>query len=215
MISLKREGDVCILTVSELLDLETVQGMHEVLDQVEQSTDAEILILTGAGKFFNNGLNLPFLMNLDADQQQEFNQQLTRLFGRLLGFPLPTVAAINGHAFAGGAVLAAVCDMRIMRQDRGWWCLNEVNVGVPIVESVMAMLSAKMPKHVLSEVVLTGRRYTAAEAKAAGIVDATASEDGLFEAACNVAAGMAGKERGIFTSLKRTLYSEEIAGLMP
>jgi enoyl-CoA hydratase/carnithine racemase len=210
MATLNREGSTYFLTVSEVLDPETVPMMNALLDQVESCSDARSLVLTGSGKFFCNGLNLPVLLELSDEGKKEFDKQVHHFFGRLLGFPLPTVAAINGHAFAGGAILALVCDYRVMREDRGWWCLNEVNVGVPIPASTMAMLVAKLPHKTLREGILCGHRYTGKEALVADIVDAVSSDDELLGQSLELVADMADKDRSIFSTLKRNLYAREM-----
>lgn len=89
--------------------------IHEALDEVEAESEGDsALVLTGEGKFFSNGLNLPELSKLEAPDKDRFWQELTRAMGRLVVSPVPTVAALNGHAFAAGAVFALACDYRLM-----------------------------------------------------------------------------------------------------
>ena len=107
--------------------------MLEVLDAVEADCEGSAgLVLAGEGKFFNNGLNVEVIMALKGDDMRRFGESMGQILGRLLLAPLPTVAAVNGHAFAAGAFLALVCDYRIMREDRGWFCISEVDAGVSI-----------------------------------------------------------------------------------
>jgi enoyl-CoA hydratase/carnithine racemase len=131
---------------------------------------------------------------------------------RLISLPIPTVAAINGHAFAGGAFVTLGCDYRVMRADKGWFCISEVDVGVPIGDPMMGLLKAKLSPQIAREAALTGKRYPAQEALAVGIVDAISEEDALLDNATALATSMAGKERVIFGLIKKQLYADVIAG---
>ena len=210
MIEHTREGVIHCLAMQNgenLLEPDFFRVLNEKLDAVEaESRGDAALVLTGDGKFFSNGLNLPALGALKSEELSVFARDLRRSMGRLVVFPIPTVAAINGHAFAGGAILAAACDYRIMREDRGWLCVAEVDVGVPLDPALMGLLQAKLNPSTLRSCVLEGRRYTGQQALAAGWVDALALEADLLPAARKHAAGLASKEREIFSSLKRTLW---------
>ena len=110
MIEHAREGNVHVVTLGDdanLINPAFVARLHEVLDAVEAASDgASGLVLTARGKFFSNGLDVAELMQLPPDAMKQFNRDLVRAFGRLVTLPVPSVAAVNGHAFAGGAVLA-------------------------------------------------------------------------------------------------------------
>jgi enoyl-CoA hydratase/carnithine racemase len=119
---------------------------------------------------------------------------MAEIHKRFLVLPCPTVAAMNGHAFAGGAFMALSCDYRIMREDRGWFCVSEVDVGVPIPPAMMGILQGKLPAN------------TADEAIAAGIADGKAPMDELLEQAKALASQLGTKEPGIFKTLKKTWF---------
>jgi len=142
-----------------------------------------------------------------------FGAKMGQIMGRLLLLPVPTVAAINGHAFAAGAFLALACDYRIMRADRGWICISEVDAGVPISAPMMDLLKAKITPQTARDAVLTGQRYAADDAIAAGMADARAAEADLLAEAKALAGSLASKQRRIFRTLKRTLYADVAAGL--
>lgn len=183
------------------------QRMLEILAEVEGDCDrGASLVLAGAGKFFCNGLNLEKVVTLTPDEMAIFSRRMGEIHQRLLKLPCPTVAAVNGHAFAAGAFLALSCDYRIMRQDRGWFSVSEVNVGVPIPPAMMGILHAKLPPNTTRDAVLTGKRYTADEAIAAGIFDGKAPLDELLEHAKAMATQLGTKEPGIFKTLKQTLF---------
>ncbi|MGH9017994.1 MAG: enoyl-CoA hydratase-related protein, partial [Acidimicrobiales bacterium] len=118
------------------------------------------------------------------------------------------VAAVNGHAFAAGAMLASAHDFLVMRDDRGFWCLPEVDLGLPLPPAMFAVLAAKLPQGTLADASLTGRRYTAAEAQAAGIVHRVVPEDAVLDTAVELASTLAAKNRSIVGAHKRLLYGE-------
>lgn len=212
MINLCNDGGVYTITMTS--DGNTIcpdwqQQMLAILDQVETDCGEDTaLVITGENKFFNNGINLDAVKKLNESDNKEFIRNLLEICRRILILPFPTVAAINGHAFAGGAFLAMSVDYRIMREDRGWICLSEVDVGVPINKPMMDILSAKLPPATVRDAVLTGKRYTADEAIAAGFVDSKAASEVLLDKALELATTLASKESGIFKELKQTLYKD-------
>lgn len=156
---------------------------------------------------------MPVVMQYAPEKIEVFNKALKKLFGRLMNFKMPTVAAINGHAFAAGAFLTLACDYRVMRNDRGWFCVSEVDVGVPIGAAEMAMAKDKLSASVCRDAVLTGIRYTSAEGLAVNIIDEVCSEEDLIPTALEMMSDLAEKKRGIFKALKTTLYGKTAAGL--
>lgn len=215
MIELSRDGDVHVVTMNA--EPNTVQptfvaAMHDALDEVEASGTGAI-VLTGIGKSFNVGLDVPVVMSLQGEDAKSFGRNLMRMMERLLIGPIPSVAAINGHAFAAGAFIALACDFRIMRADRGWMCISEIDVGVPIGPPLMNILRNKLAAQVVAEAVLTGKRYAADDAIAAGFADGAASEEELLGVAVKRASELAAKERGIMTTLKKQLWADVAANL--
>ena len=122
--------------------------------------------------------------------------------------PVPTVAALNGHTFAGGAILALAHDYRVMREDRGWVCLPEVDLQIPFTDGMAAMLRRKMTPSTERDAVLLGRRFTGPEALAAGMVDALAPEDEVLNRALELVAPLVTKGRAIVGKLKAGMYGD-------
>jgi len=214
---LTRDGDIHVVTLNHgpnMIDPAWQARMLDMLDAVEADCEGDAaLVLTGEGKFFSNGLDVEVVMGLQGEDRALFGTSMNQIMGRLLMLPVPTVAAVNGHAFAAGAFLALACDYRVMREDRGWICVSEVDVGVPISAPMMNLLQAKLSPQTARDAVLTGKRYTADEAVAAGLADAKAAETDLLAEAKKLAGSLAGKQRRIFKTLKRTLHAEVGAGL--
>jgi len=123
IVDLKKEGDVFILTMrsgENRFNRTFVDAMNEALDSVEKSTGpAALVTIGGEEKFYSNGLDLTWLAGDGQSEAPRFIQAVLKLLGRIMAFPMPTAAAINGHAFAAGAMLALAHDFRVMRSDRG------------------------------------------------------------------------------------------------
>ena len=185
----------------------SVDALNNALDQVEAVEGPCALVTTGEGKFYSNGLDLDWIMGA-GDEANGFVDDVHKIFGRILAFPAITVAAINGHAFAGGAMLAAAHDFRVMRSDRGYWCLPEVDLGLPFSDGMTAAVTARLPADAAHDAMITGRRYTAEEALALGIVTDTSDEARLLDLAIDLAAPIAGKDRNVIGEHKRLLFGE-------
>jgi enoyl-CoA hydratase/carnithine racemase len=185
----------------------SVDRWHAVLDELEAVEGPLALVVVGEGRFFSNGLDLDALA-ADRDAARAVVDDVHRLFGRLLLFPAYTVGALNGHTFAAGAMLACCLDARVMREDRGYWCLPEADLGLPLTEAMFAAVTARLPVAVAAEAMNTARRYTAAEARAAGIVEHTAPEAEVLDRAVELAAPLAAKDRSVIARHKQMLFGE-------
>ena len=129
---------------------------------------------------------------------------------RLVGFPMGTVAAINGHCFAAGAMVALCHDVRIMRNDRGWFCLPEVDIRIPFTEGMNSLIVGKLNPSTAHEAMVTGKRFTGEEAVQAHIASAAVPEEALLETAVAAAQALAGKDHETISTIKRRLYAGTI-----
>jgi Delta3-Delta2-enoyl-CoA isomerase len=207
VISLDRDGDVWILRMAageNRFNQDWLDAMNAALDQVAAADGPAALVSTGEGKFYTNGLDLGWLAG--HPDAAAFLTAVNRLFGRLLTLPLPVVAAVNGHAFGAGAVLAIAHDVLVMREDRGYWCMPEADLGLPVTPPMYAVLEAKLPRRTAQEAILTGRRYGGTDAAAAGIVHQAVAEDLVLPRAVELAAGLAAKDRRTLAGHKRLLF---------
>src|SRR4051794_25049164 len=129
MPTLDRHGDVFVLDLGDgenMIEPEMVTEVNRLVDEVERSPEPRALVTCGRGKCYSTGLDLGW-MAAHQDGIQSLATSMHELFARLLELPVPTVAALNGHAFAGGAMLALAHDYRVMREDRGYFCLPEID----------------------------------------------------------------------------------------
>ncbi len=135
------------------------------------------------------------------------------LLARVLEIGVPTVAALQGHTFAGGAMFALAHDQRVMRADRGYFCLPEVNINIPFTVGMSALIAARLPQPALHEAMSTGRRYGGVNAAAAGIVDEAVPEDQVRARAIERAAAQAAKGSDVLRTIKQRLYSDALSAL--
>jgi enoyl-CoA hydratase/carnithine racemase len=216
VVSQEREGDVTILRMTageNRFNPAMLEAIGGALDQVEAQDGPGAVVLTGEGKFFSNGLDLDWMASAPEGGAEELLQRVHALLARLLVFPTATVAAVNGHSFAAGAMMAAACDARVMRADRGFVCLPEVDIGLPFTPGMTALLRARLPAATAHEAMTTGRRYGGEQALAAGLVDEAVPEDRVLGAAIERAAALAAKPRATLGAIKRNLYADAVAKL--
>jgi enoyl-CoA hydratase/carnithine racemase len=209
-ISLTREGDVGVLTWREgenRINHDSLARLNELLDELETSDGPLALVLTGDGKFFSNGLDLgrfePF-----SDEYHATLKELRRTVGRFLIFPAYSVAAINGHAFAGGALISLAFDYRVMREDRGYWCMNEVGIGLAVDAELWPILTNRLPRATAIHAVSTAHRYPAPEALGRGIVEEMASGDEVLRRAIEVAQEASTIDKRALRYQKRVIYGD-------
>jgi enoyl-CoA hydratase/carnithine racemase len=181
------------------------------LDRIE-SGEAKALVTTGSGKFYSNGLDLDWLA-AHSDQGDWYVDQVQRLLARVLTAPVPTVAAVNGHAFGAGAMLGIAHDFRVMRADRGYYCFPEVDIHIPFTPGMAALIQARLTPAAALEAMTTGRRYSGEEAEVIGLVTSTAPEGKVMASALDMVAGLKGKDPGTLKAIKSTMYSSVITAL--
>jgi enoyl-CoA hydratase/carnithine racemase len=214
VIDLSREGEVFLLRVDageNRFVPDTLRGWNEALDEVEAFDGPMALVTTGAGKFYSNGLDLDYM--LASDDPQAYLRRVLDVMARILVFPAYTVAAINGHAFGAGAQIALAHDARVMRADRGYFCMPEVDMKAPLHPGMTAIIQARLPRQCAHEVIVTGTRYGAELALERRIVDAVAPEEEVVSRAVALAAPYAAKAHPVMATLKRGMYPHVLEAL--
>lgn len=169
------------------LSLAALADINAALDDLLEVDGPLALVFTGFDRFFCNGVDLQAGGGA-PDVIERIVREFKRMLGRLLVYPAFCVAAINGHAFGAGAILACAFDYRIMREDRGYWCVNERALGIALDGGLFATLNHRLAPAVALEAVETSHRYTGAEALASHIVDETQDESTLISRAIEIAA---------------------------
>jgi enoyl-CoA hydratase len=208
MIERSDVGPVAVIRMAHgkasALDVEFLLALSAAFDEVAAS-GSRAVVLTGRGSIFGAGVDLIRLLEGGRPYLETFLPALSACFLGLFRLPKPTVAAINGHAIAGGCVLACACDQRIMARGRWRIGVNELIVGVPFPLAVVEIMRAAMAANHARTAVLTGRTYGPDEALACGLVDELSDEPSLLERATTVAAGLAAIPAGSYRLTKETL----------
>ncbi len=215
MPTLNRDGDVFVLNLGEgenRFNPDSVGALNTLIDEVECAEAPRALVLAADGKIWSNGLDLEwFAANLDS--VNDFLAEMHGLFARVLKMGVPTVAALQGHTFAAGAMLALACDIRVMRADRGFFCMPEVDIRIPFTPGMSSLIQARLAPQTAHEVMTTGRRFGGEEALAAGIVQQVASADELPAVALANATALAGKDPVTLATIKQRMYGPTLAAL--
>lgn len=215
MVTISHDGPVWTLDLGadeNRFSPDWLETVGEALDRIESTTEPAVLVSTGGGKFYSNGLDLEWL-GQNLDHHDSYVERVEALFARVLTLPVPTVAAVNGHAFGAGAMLAMAHDYRVMREDRGYFCFPEVDIHIPFTPGMNALVTSKLTPRTALDAMATGRRYGGGEAAAVGLVDGSASADELAEAAAGLVRDLAGKDRATLGTIKARMFADVVTAL--
>ena len=193
---------------------EWIDAVTAALDEVAQagSSSKKGLVITSTGKFFTNGLDTDYIF-AHGDQLPASLDRVHALYATVRTSPVPTVAAINGHAFGAGAMLSLCADHRVMRTERGFWSLPEAALNMPFTAGMATLVGTRLPDATATEAMLTARRYGAADALAAGIVEETVGVDDLLPRARTVASERIATGGTNLATIKQGLRLELLAQL--
>jgi enoyl-CoA hydratase/carnithine racemase len=215
MPTLDRQNNVFILDVGDgenRFHPDWIASVHTALDEVEKVPGPCALVTAATGKFFSNGLDLEWL-GAHGDQYEAYVVSVHELLARISALPVFTVAALQGHTFAAGAMLSLAHDMRVMRADRGFWCLPEADLGIPFTRGMSALIQARLAPQTAHEAMITARRYGGADAAAAAIVDRVVDEDAVRSTAVELAGLHAGKAGAVLGTIKARIYAQVLETL--
>jgi Delta3-Delta2-enoyl-CoA isomerase len=202
---------LCMRSGENRFNWSFLDALMAARDEIERAPEPSALVTLGEGKFYSNGLDLEWMGGPGRAQAEACIDRVHELLARMLTFPTITVAALNGHAFAAGAMFALAHDFRVMRSDRGYFCLPEVDIHIPFTLPMSALIQARLSKATAHEAMTTGRRYTAEQALAANIVQQTAAEADVLTRAVALAKTYAGKHSATLAAIKKTAYREVLA----
>ncbi|KQS65832.1 enoyl-CoA hydratase-related protein [Modestobacter sp. Leaf380] len=215
MPTLDRHDDVFVLDLGDTENRfhpDWLTAVHAALDEVEAAEGPRALVTAATGKFFSNGLDLDWL-GAHRDQYETYLADVQVLLARCLSLPLVTVAALQGHVFAAGAMLSLAHDTRVMRADRGFWCLPEADIGLPFTVGMSALIQARLAPQTAHESMTTARRYGGEDARAAGIVEHAVAEDAVRDTAVELAAALTGKAGPTLGTIKARMYAPVLDAL--
>ena len=205
MIEFEERGGITILRMARgkgnALNLELAEALNHALDELESGT-ARAGIITGQGSIFGAGVDLLTLVKGGAVYVRQFLPMLQRLLERFATFPKPLVAAVNGHAIAGGAILMLACDRRLLARGAARVGLTEARVGVLFPPWALEIARFATPPQHFSTLILTGRTWPPEEALARGMVDELVEPGELLGRACGMAEELAAIPATAFAATK-------------
>jgi enoyl-CoA hydratase len=216
MIDSKIVNGIAVLTLTHgkanALDIEFCDALATRFDDLRKA-DTKAVVLTGQGKIFSAGVDLKRLSAGGAGYIHQFLPALHRLFEAVFFHPKPVVAAINGHAIAGGCVLACCADRRIMARDAGRIGVTEILVGVPFPALAFEIVRFAVPLRHLPEFTLFGKTYAVDEALRRGWVDEVTEPGKLIDDAVAVAQKLALLSPAAFAQTKLQIRQPVTEGL--
>ena len=221
MIKLKKKDSIYFLTMDageNRWNTTFVREIAKALDKIDDDEGQAALITSSTNsKFFSNGLDLDWMQapedHPEGGDREVFGKEFMYLMGRFITLPIPTVCALNGHTFGAGFMFALSHDFRIMREDRGFICANEMQLGLPIPRPELALFKHKIPANAFFETVQLSKRWTGTDALKAGIVQKVSSFEELSDVALIKAKELAplANNRKNFGHQKEMLYGENAA----
>lgn len=188
-----------------------LDDIDDALDQAV-SDGAQGLVTTADGKFYSNGLDLDWL-SAHTDQAQWYIGRVHQLLARMLTLSIPTAAAVVGHAFGAGAMLAVAHDFRVMRADRGYFCFPEVDIRIPFNPGMAALIQSKLTPRAAVASMTTGRRFSGPDAEQFGIVDVACPADVVTDTAVDELRPLQGKDPGTLGAIKTTMFGHVVRAL--
>ena len=185
-----------------------IDELSRTFGALAEDPDVRAIILTGTGKFFSFGFDIPQFLGYDRERFTRYLTSFTGLYREIFLHPKPVVAALNGHTIAGACMVATACDCRIMVSGKARISLNEINFGSSVFAGSTEMLRLLVGHRGAESVLLSGAMYSAEEALRMGLVDRVVSEEDLEAEADRVAREHAAKDPDAYRSIKGLLRRE-------
>jgi enoyl-CoA hydratase/carnithine racemase len=211
----KKDDAVAIITMTNgenRLNPVFNQSMLDVLQEIEEDqTISAVVIQSNDPKCWSLGIDLNWIQEKmnekDFPAMRGFLYGLNDVFKKILLYPVPVIACIGGHCVAGGAILACVCDFRFMRSDRGFFFFSEIDVNIPFLPGMIALVKRAVPYYKFNEMLLSGYRYGASEMEKHHVIQkACENEEELMKETLAFAQTFK-KNRGPFREIKKRLHS--------
>lgn len=213
MVELVEKDGIFIMYIPKTFTTDVVLEIECNLDKIEFHNGPTALIFASkTPKIFSAGMDLKFMLKNGISSGTFIFTALMKLFGRLLKFGVPTIAAINGHAVAGGLLLAMALDYRVMSNDIGSAKMTEVSLGMTLPRGGNHVLNAKLAPSVQRDLVLRGKAFTPQECLEKGIVDYLVPSTGVLEKALEIAKEVMqfGEKKKVYEMLKISTYNDAV-----
>jgi enoyl-CoA hydratase/carnithine racemase len=181
-----------------------VEELSATFGTLQSDTEVSAVVLTGRGKFFSFGFDIPEFLSYTREEFTNYLISFTTLYRNLFIYPKPLVAALNGHAIAGGCMIALACDRTIMVQGSAKISLNEILFGSSVFAGCTEMLQFRTGSRA-SDVLYSGAMYSPAEAQEIGLVAEVVGPDALLDRAREIARELDSRRPAAFASIKSLL----------
>ncbi len=218
ILSWEKDGTVAVITMNNGENRHNPDFNRAILDAFDEiendETISSVVITSSDEKNWSQGIDVEWILgamnNKEIQSIKDFMYGLNRIFTRILYFPMPVIASINGHAFGDGAIMACACDFRFMKADRGYFCFPEVDINIPFLPAMLAIIKKAFPYYKLEELVYSGKKTAADELESSHvIVKACENAETLLEDAKAFASTFT-KNRAIFEQHKKRLHKHII-----
>jgi enoyl-CoA hydratase/carnithine racemase len=210
----KKDETVAVITMNNgenRHNPDFVKAMLDTFDEIEKDESIYSVVITSSdSKNWSLGIDLVWISGAMANKEfqaiKDFMYGLNQVFKRIVYYPMPVIAAINGHAFGDGTLFACACDFRFMRADRGYFCFPEVDISIPFLPAMLALIKKAMPYYEAEYLIFSGKRAAAAELEENhAIVKACENEEELMRESLAFAKTFV-KKRAIFEQHKIRLH---------
>jgi enoyl-CoA hydratase len=211
---IERELEDGILTLrlahgkASAMDVELLEALEA---ELHGAADARAVVLTGTGGIFSAGVDLFRIVEGGAAYVDRFVPLLSSFVRAMFALPVPVVAAVNGHAIAGGGVMTLAADYRLMAEGNGRIGVPELVVGVPFPAAALEVVRFVVPRHRVQALLYTGRTLAPHDALADGLLDEVVPADALAARAREVAVQLASLPPEVFRATKQALRADALA----
>jgi enoyl-CoA hydratase/carnithine racemase len=217
----KKEGSVAVITMTNGENRHNptfTEAILNAFDEIEKDEGlSSVVIASSDAKNWSQGIDLPWLLgvfnNKDYQAIKDFMYGLNRIFKRILLYPMPVIAAINGHAFGDGAIMACACDFRFMKSSKGFFCFPEIDISIPFLPGMICLVKKAFPYYKLEEAVYSGKRYGARELEEHHVIVKSCENDETLLREAIAFAGTFTKKRAVFGEMKRRYHKQIIEAM--
>jgi enoyl-CoA hydratase/carnithine racemase len=214
----KKDGNVAVLTMTNGENRHNPTFTDSILnafDEIEKDeTISSVVIASNDPKNWSQGIDLPWLMSVfnskDYQGIKDFMYGLNKIFKRILLYPMPVIAAINGHAFGDGAIMACACDFRFMKSSKGFFCFPEIDISIPFLPGMICLVKKAFPYYKVEEAVYAGKRFGAKELEEHHVIMKACEDDEMLMREAIAFARTFTKKRSIFGEMKRRYHKQII-----
>ena len=208
-LKIKTAGGISTLTLVRgkvnSLNEEVIDELQEAFEKLEKDNEVKVAVICGEGNFFSFGFDIPGFMDHSKDKFRAYLSKFTKFYTYLFLYPKPVIAAVNGHAIAGGCMIASACDYKIMVQGKAKISLNEITFGSTVFAGSTEMLKYAVGTKNAEEILYTGKMYSAEEAYKINLIDETIKEEYFDEHVKSIASEFMKKDSVAFYNIKKLL----------